>query len=174
MPPAVGSGRPTCSALAAERRSAYLDALHLLAARELTVAECRARLLDRDHTEDEIDVAIGHLLDTGGLDDGRVARTYARTAAQVKGRGRLRVQRELAARGVERDVVNEVLAEVFGDLDERRLVAEALRKRLRGRTSVADRAEAARLYQHLLRQGFSPGVVAAVLRQAGRPADPDE
>jgi regulatory protein len=154
--------------LAAEKRSAYLDALHLLAARELTEAECRARLRDRDHSDDEIDAAVGHLLETGALDDERVARAFARTAAKVKGRGRLRVQRELAAKGVSREIVGAAVGEVFGEMDERRLVAEALRKRLRGRTAIADRAEAARLYQHLVRQGFTPGAVVAALRQTGR------
>jgi regulatory protein len=157
--------------LAADRRSAYLDALHLLAGRELTVAECRARLLARDHPGDEIDAAVAHLLETGALDDARAARAYAQTAVRVKGRGRLRVQRELQAKGIARETAGEILGEVFGDLDERRLVADAIRKRLRGRTRVADRAEAARLYQHLVRQGFSPGIAIAVLRKAGAAPD---
>jgi regulatory protein len=159
--------------LAADRRSAYLDALHLLAARELSVAECRSRLQDREHSDDEIDAAIGHLLETGALDDERVARAFARTAAKVKGRGRLRIQRELIAKGIARDVASQALGDVFGELDERRLVAEALRKRLRGKATVADRAEAARLYQHLIRQGFTPEVVIAALRGVGRPVDRD-
>jgi regulatory protein len=145
--------------------SAYLCALKLLARRELSVDGVRGRLLDREYPADEIDSAIAHLLETGALDDARVARAYARTAAGVKGRGRLRVMRELHLMGIGRQVASEALAEVFGDLDERTLVARALQKKLRGRTSIKDAAELARLYQYLMRQGFSPAGVTAALRK---------
>jgi regulatory protein len=151
--------------LGANSPSAYLDALHLLSRRELTVAECRARLLARGHSEDKVEAAIEHLLETGGLDDMRVAKAVARTAAEVKGRGRLRVLRELNARGVDREVAAEAVGEVFGEMDERSLVSKALQKKLRGRQKPADRAEYARLYQYLLRQGFTPDVVMAALRK---------
>jgi regulatory protein len=151
--------------------SAYLDGLKLLARRELSVSGLRARLLDRDHPAEEVEAAITHLLDTGALDDGRVARSYARTAAAVKGRGRLRVQRELADLGIAREVAVEALADVFGDLDERTRVDKAIKKKLRGRPRVTDRADQARLYQYLMRQGFSPGAVTAALRKLGGRAD---
>jgi regulatory protein len=148
-----------------ERRSAYLDGLHLLARRELSVTECRARLGDKEHPRDEIDAAIAHLIETGALDDQRVARAYARTALTVKGRGRLRVQRELHEKGISKEIVAEALAEVFGDADERTMVARAIRRRLRGRTTLKDRAESARLYQHLMRQGYTPAAVIGELRK---------
>ena len=68
-----------------------------------------------------------------------MARAYARTAATVKGRGRLRVMRELHAMGIANEIVAAALAEVFGDLDERTLIAQALQKKLRGRPQLADR-----------------------------------
>jgi regulatory protein len=137
----------------------------MLARRELSVEGVRARLLHRDHSSDQIEAAIEHLLETRALDDARVARAYARTAATVKGRGRLRVMRELHEMGIEKQVAAEALGEVFGDLDERTLIARALQKKLRGRPRVTDAAEAARLYQYLLRQGFSPAAVTAALRR---------
>jgi regulatory protein len=149
----------------ADRRSAYLDALHLLARRELSVAECRARLLDRDHSAEEVDAAIAHLVETGALDDGRVARAHSRTALTVKGRGRLRIQRELHARGIPHEVAAEALADALGESDERTLVSKALQKKLRGRTRLLDRSEYARLYQFLMRQGFTPGAIRAELRR---------
>jgi regulatory protein len=148
-----------------DRRSAYLDALHLLARRELSVAECRARLTEKDHPRDEIDQAIEHLLETGALDDRRVARAYVRTALTVKGRGRLRIQRELQEKGISREIAAEALGETAGATDERAMVAKAIQKRLRGRTSIKDRAESARLYQYLMRQGFTPAAVIAELRK---------
>ena len=151
--------------------SAYLTALKLLARRELSVEGVRARLRDRDYSDDEIAAAIAHLQDTGALDDGRVARAYARTAASVKGRGRLRVVRELLAMGIERHLAAEAVAEVFGDLDERALIARAIQKKLRGRRRIKDAAERARLYQHLMRQGFTPAAVVHALGSLAEPID---
>ena len=129
------------------------------------MAECRARLIDREHSPEDVDAAIEHLIETRALDDGRVANAYARTAVNVKGRGRLRVLHELNAKGIARDVAAAAVANVFGDLDERTLVDRAIQKKLRHRPQPVSPAEHARLYQHLMRQGFSPGAVADALRK---------
>jgi regulatory protein len=155
-------------------RSAYADALALVARRELSVAECRTRLLDRDHEPAEIEAALSELVTAGALDDGRVARAYARTAVAVKGRGRLRIARELDEKGIPKQIANEALAEVFGELDERSLVSKAVQKKLRGRPGLSSTSEYASLYQYLMRQGFSPGVVVAELRKLRGTADRHE
>ena len=153
--------------------SAYTDALRLLARRELSVKELREWLHDREHPPEEIDRALEHLLETKALDDGRVARAYARTAANVKGRGRLRVMRELHEMGIAKEVASEALADVFADVDERALIAKAVQKKMRGRPRVADRAEQARLYQYLMRQGFTPAGISAALRKLRGHRDDD-
>jgi regulatory protein len=137
----------------------------MLARRELTAAGVRARLEDRGYPRDEIDAALARLAESGALDDRRVARAYARTAATVKGRGRLRVMRELQRMGVAAAVAAEALGEVFGDLDERALIGRAIERKLRGRRAPATPQEQTRLYQFLMRQGFSPAGVSAALRR---------
>ncbi len=158
--------------------SCYIDALNMLSRRSLTVAECRTRLADRDHSEADIDDAINRLLETRALDDGRLAREFARTASEVKGRGRLRVVRELQNRGVPKDVASAAVADVFGEKDERSLVKRAVQKKLRGKPAPEDRPGLARLYKNMMRQGFTPGVVSAVLRSMrgsrGPESDVDE
>jgi regulatory protein len=155
-------------------RTAYVDALHLLGRRELSVRQLRDRLRDRDHNADDIDRAIDLLIENRALDDRRVAAAYARTALKVKGRGRLRIQRELQVMGIEKDVAAEALAEAFGDVDERALIAQALKKKLRGKPKIASPAEYARVYQFLMRQGFSPAAVSAALRLHRRSAPGDD
>jgi SOS response regulatory protein OraA/RecX len=85
----------------------------------------------------------------------------------------LRVQRELQEMGVDRDVAAQALADAFGDVDERALIAAAIKKKLRGKTSIGTASEYARMYQFLMRQGFSPTGVNAALR-AYRRGLPDE
>jgi regulatory protein len=159
--------------LAADKRSAYVDALHLLAGRELTAKQLRERLIDREHNREEIDRAIEQLLETRALDDARVAAAYVRTALKIKGRGRLRIQRELQEMGVERSVATEALAEAFGDVDERALIAAAIKKKLHAEPKITTQADYARVYQFLMRQGFSSAGVTAALRALRRRL-PDE
>jgi regulatory protein len=146
----------------------------MLARRELSVAQLKARLLEREHASEDVDAAIEQLRETGALDDGRVARTYAQTALKVKGRGRLRIQRELNEMGIPRDVTAAALAETFGEIDERGLIAKAITKKLRGRQKIDTPAEYARVYQFLMRQGFSPAAVSAALRAYRKGSDPLE
>ena len=153
--------------------AAHTEGLKLLARRELSAAQVRARLEDRGFPREQVAEAIARLLGSGALDDSRVARAYARTAVNVRSRGRLRVARELLQMGIDREVIAEALGDVFGELDERALIAQAVQKKLRGRTTLAEPGEYARLYQYLMRQGFSPAGVAAALRKfrSGQIAD---
>ena len=147
--------------------SCYGDALKLLGRRDLSVADLRGRLAEREHPAEQIDAAISRLLETGALNDGRLARAYIRTAVQVKGRGRLRIARELQGLGVTREVASEALAEVFADTDERALIDRAIQKKLRGGPRPKTVQERARLYQFLMRQGFTPNGVSAAMRRLG-------
>ena len=141
-----------------------MDALHLLGRRELSVYQLRERLREREHADQDVERAITLLIESGALNDRRVADAYVRTALGVKGRGRLRIQRELQEIGIDKEVAAEALAEAFGAVDERALIAQALKKKLRGKTRLATPADYARVYQFLMRQGFSPAAVNAALR----------
>jgi regulatory protein len=149
-------------------RTAYVDALHLLGRRELSVKQLRERLLERDHPRGDVDRAVDLLIENKALDDTRVAGAYVRTALKIKGRGRLRIQREMHEMGIPNDVAAQAIAEAFGEVDERALITAALQKTLRGNQKIATPAEYARVFQFLMRQGFSPATVTAVLRARRR------
>src|SRR4030095_3425102 len=106
--------------------SAYDVGLRMLARRDLSTAQLKARLLDREHTPEDVDATIEQLKESGALDDARVARAYAETALKVKGRGRLRIQRELNEMGIPREVAAAALADAFGEIDERGLIPKAI------------------------------------------------
>jgi len=136
----------------------------MLGRRELSEKQLRDRLLERDHSPENVERAVQLLLENRALDDARVAAAYVRTAIKIKGRGRLRIQRELREMGIPGDVAAQALAEAFGETDERALITRALQKKLRGKPKIKDAAEYARVYQFLMRQGFSPAAVSAALK----------
>jgi hypothetical protein len=57
--------------------------------------------------------------------------------------------------GIDPETAREAVDGVFHEVDEGMLLERALARRLRGGAVVASAAEYRRLYQYLLRQGFS-------------------
>ena len=152
-------------------------ALRMLARRELSAAQVRERLIGRGHASGAVDDAIVRLREAGLIDDGRVARAFARTRALVKRHGRERVLRELRTMGIEREIARMAIDDVFGALDERDLLETALERRLRPRMALEDPAVQRRLYAAMVRQGFEAEAVGrairARLRRAREPEDED-
>lgn len=151
---------------------AYLTGLRLLARRELSSAQLRDRLAKRGCPEPEIAAALARLREEGALDDRRTARAYASTAARVKGRGRLRILRELDALGLDREIARAAADEVFEEIEEAALLQRALAKRLRG--PIKDEGQFRRLHQYLTRLGFPPAAIIAALKARYRRATQDD
>jgi regulatory protein len=150
------------------REKAYVSGLQLLARRELSEAQIRQRLARRGHAPDEIDAAIARLLEERALDDRRVAAAIAHTETRVRGRGRLRVKRQIEAAGISTSLAQDAVDAVFGDIDSDALLAAALDRRLRGRDAIEDDREFQRLYRYLIAQGFDADRVIALLRSRRR------
>ena len=140
--------------------SARNVALRLLSRRDYTTAELRRKLTEREFPAEAIDDALASLTTDRLLDDRRAAAAHVRTASRVKRRGRLRIQRELEARGVDRQVIRELLDELPPE-DESAAIAEFLRRRHAGPIGMADRR---RLFQQLMRRGFTADVIAKALK----------
>jgi regulatory protein len=147
---------------------AYLVALKLLAARELSEAQIRQRLLRREYGVDEIDAAVARLKAERALDDARVAGAIARRETAFRKRGKLRVQLALSRAGIERGVARRAIDETFGQMDSSALIEAALAKRLRGRQTLKDHAEFARLYRYLAGQGFDADEIRRALNARRR------
>ena len=141
-------------------------ALNILGRREHTRAQLRRKLLQRKFDAAGIERTLDELTAAGFLDDERAAKTFARHASHIKGQGRMRIARELAARGVDPELVAQTLdAQIDPDEEAARLRA-ALEKRARGR-DLSDRRESSKVWQALVRQGFSPDAVSKALRRHG-------
>ena len=145
--------------------SAYLDALKMLARRELSEAQVRQRLVRRGHPPDDIDEAIARLREERAIDDTRAAASIARTQTALKKRGKLRVRRQIESAGIAGATAKRAVDELFSGIDDAALVEAALVKRLHGRERIADEREFQRLYRYLIGQGFDPDEVLAILRK---------
>ncbi len=148
--------------------SAYIDGLKMLGRRELSERQVRQRLAQRDHTPEEIDEAVARLRDQRAIDDQRVAEAIARTETGIRKRGRIRVRMQLERAGIAKETARQALDAVFQDLDGDALLESSLRKRLRGRDTIADDREFQRLFRFLVGQGFESDRVMQALRAKRR------
>ena len=148
----------------------YVLALGWLARRELTEKQIRQRLGRRGLEADAIDEAVARLKTERAIDDARVAGAFARTAVRLKGRGPMRLERDLQALGIERGAAKAAVKDILADTDEKTLARQALARRWR-RAERPEPADAARLYRALLRQGFGPSAARAALTALGAPDD---
>ena len=144
-------------------------ALRFLEARSRSEAEVRRRLTQAGYRESLVDGAIARLGELGVLDDEAFARQWVESRDRARPRGEIALRRELAMKGVDREVVDGLLAE-RADGTDGEADAEAARRLLERRASsllrVTDpRVRRQKAYALLARNGFDPGVCSSVARQ---------
>jgi regulatory protein len=159
-----------------ERRAAIEDpalvleaATRFLEARSRSIAEVRRRLTDAGYRADLVEGAIARLGDLGVLDDEAFARAWVESRDRARPRGERALRDELRLKGIDRPLVDVVLAErrelrsELADGDKAapapdRLAAERLIERQRralGRIGDS-RKRRQRAYALLARNGFDP------------------
>ncbi len=146
---------------------AYLTALTMLSRRELSEAQIRARLARREFEDDDIEAAVERLRQDGTLNDRRVALAAARLESSVRHRGRSRVIQKLRSLGIDGDIAESAVNEVFEEVDEGALLDRALERRLRGQDPKdLDDKGRARIVRGLAAQGFTFDAIMKRLRPA--------
>jgi regulatory protein len=143
-------------------------ALRFLEARPRSTTEVRRRLLIHGYRADLVEGCLERLLDLDILDDEAFARTWVESRDRARPRGERALRSELARKGIDRAVTDEVLegrAEEHPDAD-----ASAARRVLEGHehalARVADpRARRQRAYALLARSGFDSDTIGEVLKE---------
>jgi regulatory protein len=132
------------------------------------VAEVRRRLGQAGYRSDLVEGAIRRLTELGMLDDATFARAWIESRDRARPRGEIALRRELALKGVDRAVVDELLEErrdngdaVAGGVD----LAAAERLLARHERALAretdPRSRRRRAYALLARNGFDPSTSSA-------------
>ena len=144
--------------------SAYIDGLKMLGRRELSEKQVRERLARKAYEPDEIDEAVARLREERAINDQRVAEAIARMETGIRKRGKVRVRLQLERAGIPKDTAKQAIEAVFEGIDDEALIEASLRKRLRGRDTIADDREFQRLFRYLVGQGFESDRVMRALR----------
>ena len=189
MPPGGRRSRRSPEAVA-ERRAARAEvedvgkvveyAAWLLESRSRTVADLRRRLATAGFKAALVEEAIGRLVELGFLDDEAFASAWVESRDRARPRGEHALRRELALKGVDRDVIDGVLAARRGEVDDQddpfigpvigdpdRVAAERLLERRRSALlrEPDPRKRRAKAYALLARNGFAPDIASDLSRR---------
>ena len=144
----------------ADSRSPYDKALGLLARREHSARELKAKLAARGTEAGEANAAVERLQDQRYQSDARFAGSLARQRSG-QGYGPRRIAAELKSHGIADAAIRSAIAEL--DVDWIALAAGQLRRR-HGKAPDSTREERARRAAFLMRRGFDAATVRAVTR----------
>ena len=157
-------------------------ALTLISTRARTRRELRQRLRRKGFGAARIDACVERLEQKGLLDDAAVAAAFVRDRLRHRPRGRSRLTSELRGKGVDPEVAQAAVEQVFDaeEVSDERLARESAEAWLRrqsdravaalggsGRTPERDRAKR-RLYAYLARRGFGGDALTRAVEHAER------
>jgi regulatory protein len=141
--------------LEAEIEAAYRTALRSIERRSFARADLGRRLLRKGHAPPAVAGALDRVAERGLLDDAAFAVNYVETRS-ARGRGPLRLSRDLMAMGVERGIIDRAVAthvrELEGNTDIPRALAS---KRAAQLHDLPRHVRRRRVLAYLARRGFS-------------------
>jgi regulatory protein len=150
---------------ALDAKAAKLAAFELLARRARSTRELSRHLGRRGAPADVARAVVAELEARGYLDDDAFARWWAQVRADRRNVGSLRLRRELAAKGIPREVVATAVEAAFEEASELDRALEAGRRRLPALLRAAPDRAPAKLAGYLLRRGYPPLLVRRVVKR---------
>jgi regulatory protein len=163
-------------ALESARLQSYDRALNMLAFRARSSRELARSLVKKGEERSHVDWAIARLQEQGLLDDAAFARAFTRSKVVGGKQSRRRVEQDLARKGVSRTVAGEAIGDVFEEeaIDQRAIVEEAARKKLRSLSGLDPVVQRRRLYAFLARRGYDLDDIRAAIAATGSMVTADD
>jgi len=147
-----------------DEKALYEIAVRALARRACSTNEVRALLEKRKAEKKDIDAVLARLRENGYLDDVRLARSFVASRIENERQGSRRVRRDLTARRVHPEVIAKAVRSGYEEVDERELLRNYLRRKLRLTKPPTKPSAVAALYRRLLRAGFASATIAKELQ----------
>jgi regulatory protein len=145
------------------RQECFDYAMKYLQMRLHSTAELRRKLVRREYGDGVIDGVITDLLRMGYLDDARVAKTKAMSAAEHKHHGRRRAFMELIKAGVKKDVADAALNDVYTKTDSLEAARMLAEKKAGSLKRLDPQVARRRLAGMLMRRGFDYETIRPVI-----------
>ena len=148
-----------------ELKKAQSTALKYLSYRDRSEFEIRERLKQKDFSEATIQETVGWLIGLGYLNDERFALNWSRSRIATKKFGEYRLRRELSAKGLASETIEQTLQVVYSEISEWDLAQSLAQKKLSQLKGVDPKSKSRRLAQYLQRKGFPSDTVFKTVNQ---------
>ncbi len=142
-------------------------ALSFLEHRERSAFEVKTHLLSKGFGEDEIEEELKRLKEFRYVDDARYCGDYIRYGAG-KGRGPVRLQHELAEKGIDAELIREALEESFDRQIESDAAMKEAKKLLKEQAGRPDEKILAKIGRKLNSLGYHTDVIYEIIRKVGK------
>ncbi len=150
---------------AADADAAYRTALRCLELRSYARNDLGRRLQRKGHPRQAVEAALERIAALGLLDDEAFTRSYVQSRA-ARGRGPLRLTRDLMAMGVQRSLIDRALAAEWPEGSDRTSVPLALAtKRAAQLGALPRQTKRRRVLAYLARRGFSGSEVTRIVEK---------
>lgn len=137
----------------------------LLSRRLYSSTEVKKKLTDRGYDPELIKKVITEFLNQGWLDDTQFATQWVESRLRFKPRGISLIRRELMLKGIEKEIIEEVLSKHIDSESEYKLALAALNKK-KNYTAEKDPFKRKRkIYAYLARKGFNLEIIEQAMNQ---------
>ena len=143
-----------------DKAQAY--ALMLLGYRERSLREIKIRMRQKGYEEKRVEKVVKYLKDRNLINDKRFTQLWAESRIK-KGYGRWRIQSELEQKGVNREMADEILKDLYSGIDEVQIALDLVEKKRWVSKEPPRLTE--RVSNLLRRRGFSFEVISNVVEK---------
>lgn len=145
-----------------ELNKAQAYALMLLGYRERSLREIKIRMRQKGYEEKLVEKVVKYLKDRNLINDKRFTQLWAESRIK-KGYGRWRIQSELEQKGVNREITDEILKDLYSGIDEVQVALDLVEKKRWVSKEPPRLTE--RVSNLLRRRGFSFEVISNVVEK---------
>lgn len=139
-------------------RRAYNCAVSLLSRRDHSEKELLRKLKEKGYSEGA-EAAVERLKQGGYVDDEHFCRLFASELVRLKGYGKRRIEQELYLKGVDREIIGNVLDEISFDSDK---LSDIIKRRYLSK--MTDEKGRQKAFNALLRLGYTYGEIRDALK----------
>ncbi len=130
-----------------------------------TTFQVEQKLRKKNLSDEEIEIAIDFLKEFGHIDDEKYAETFCKDYIKRKNVGKKKMIYELGKRGIDKDLAETKVRELYPEESQRDFAMEAARKKLKKISHKPPQKRKNSLINHLKRLGFPWEITRSVVEE---------
>ena len=145
-----------------ELSRAKYAACYYLSRRSLTDRQLREKLEKKEYLPEVINETLEYMTEAGYINDADYAARYVQDALNLKRHGKRRIRQDLRQKGIDIEVIDEVLGETESDSSP---ALRALIEQKSAGLDLGDRKHRARVFNFLVRRGYDFDEINTAIRE---------